>query len=335
MRRRMLNPDFFTDPDVIANLDAYGRLFYQGLWCVADDSGCFDKNTLYLKMKIFPGDDISGTSLENYIQILEKEGKIIPYEVNGKYYGYIKNFHKHQKLDKPSPPTIPLPEWIEWHGEEVYGNQRHKWHYEVKDISETSRGQVGDKSRPEMKGSGSGSEGEGNRNEKRPKSEPSSDDYQNNSRGQKNSGDNKFTSDSNAFKAALYLRSKILENNDRARVPKDDPEGKQIQKWAGEMDRLNRIGAPGAENQGYTWQEIKDIIDWCQSHHFWKTNILSATKLREQVDKLFVQMKEGGYKRDPPSVYNSQNFSPEQEEKKNKVESMVTDIKERTRSDSI
>lgn len=40
MRRRMLNPEFFVDPDIIANLDFGGRLFYQGLWCVAEHYAC-------------------------------------------------------------------------------------------------------------------------------------------------------------------------------------------------------------------------------------------------------------------------------------------------------
>jgi len=169
VRRRMLNPDFFTDPDIVSKLDAFGRLFYQGLWCVADDSGCFELNPLFLKMKIFPGDNISLDQIQGYLDVLIDSQKIITYLVAGKNYGWLKNFSKHQRLEKPSPPSVPLPEWILWHGEEEQGNQRHKWFYEilegrvpdvsrtcpgrVQDNSGTSPGRVGDVSPLEEKGS--------------------------------------------------------------------------------------------------------------------------------------------------------------------------------------
>src|SRR5690554_1678413 len=109
MRRRMLNPDFFTDPDIVANFDAFGRLFYQGLWCVAEDSGCLELNPLFLKMKIFPGDNISLEQIQEYIDELIRLEKIFEYKVDDKNYGWLKNFNKHQTLSKPSSPTVPLP----------------------------------------------------------------------------------------------------------------------------------------------------------------------------------------------------------------------------------
>lgn len=131
MRRRILNPEFFVDPDIIANLDFGGRLFYQGLWCVAEDSGVFDPNPLGLKMKIFPGDNLEVSVIQQYYQALLQLDKIIEYEVSGRTYAWLKNFHKHQKLDRPSPPSLPLPSWVVWHGEEEYGKEKHRWHYEV------------------------------------------------------------------------------------------------------------------------------------------------------------------------------------------------------------
>jgi hypothetical protein len=37
---------------------------------------------------------------------------------------------------------------------------------------------------------------------------------------------------------------------------------------------------------GYTTQQIHWIIDWCQTDPFWRTNILSMTKLREKFEQL-------------------------------------------------
>jgi len=129
MRRRMLNPDFFTDPDIVANLDAYGRLLYQGMWCVADDSGCLELNPLLLKMKVLPGDEtVSIDDIRDYFDKLIELNKIITYKVDGKEYGWLKNFHKHQSLNKPNAPSVPLPKWITWHGE---SEKRHERYYEV------------------------------------------------------------------------------------------------------------------------------------------------------------------------------------------------------------
>lgn len=132
MRKRMLNPDFFTDPDIVATLDAYGRLLYQGIWCVAEDSGCFELNPLLLKMKVLPGDqDVTTDDIKEYLEILIDQKKIISYEVSDKRYGWLKNFNKHQSLNKPNPPGVPLPEWITFHGEEEFGSDRHKYFYEI------------------------------------------------------------------------------------------------------------------------------------------------------------------------------------------------------------
>ena len=40
------------------------------------------------------------------------------------------------------------------------------------------------------------------------------------------------------------------------------------------------------DRDGRTEDEIHAAIDWCQSHHFWRTNILSMPKLREKFDQL-------------------------------------------------
>jgi DNA replication protein DnaD len=101
--------------------------------------------------------------------------------------------------------------------------------------------------------------------------------------------DPKYDSDSRPFKAACYLRDRILENNPRQPVPEKEPE--DMESWATEMDRLNRLGPVGAKDKGYTWKEIGKLIDWCQDHHFWKSNILSAGKFREKIVKLENQMK--------------------------------------------
>ncbi len=54
-------------------------------------------------------------------------------------------------------------------------------------------------------------------------------------------------------------------------------------RWHQAMDRLNRI-------DGYTPEQIRQIIDWSQQDEFWQGNILSAPKLREKFDQLKTRM---------------------------------------------
>ena len=68
-------------------------------------------------------------------------------------------------------------------------------------------------------------------------------------------------------------------------------------KWVKELEKINRLGPVGAkedENKGYTWEEIKEIIDFSQNDEFWSSNILSAKKLRKQIVKLENQMNKSG-----------------------------------------
>jgi hypothetical protein len=99
----------------------------------------------------------------------------------------------------------------------------------------------------------------------------------------------KFDNDSRPYKAAAYLRKLILENNNREPVPDENP--KDLEDWAVELDRLNRLGPPGAKNKGYDWKEIGQIMEWCQDDSFWRKNIKSASKFRKQITKLEDSMK--------------------------------------------
>jgi DNA-binding Lrp family transcriptional regulator len=76
---------------------------------------------------------------------------------------------------------------------------------------------------------------------------------------------------------ANLLFKLIKENNDGAKEP-------NVESWANEF-RLMR------ERDGRTDKAIKYLIDWTQNDSFWKTNILSPSKLRKQYDQLVVKIK--------------------------------------------
>ena len=72
-----------------------------------------------------------------------------------------------------------------------------------------------------------------------------------------------------------YLADRIRTNGNKVRTV-----GKR---WHDAMDRLIRI-------DGYTPEQIRQVIDWSQGNEFWAPNILSAPKLREKFDTLKGQM---------------------------------------------
>lgn len=71
----MLNPDFFTDPDIV-KLTPWGRLLLQGLMCLTDEKGEVQYNLLKLKIKIFPGDNIDLKDIESMIINMKKNNLI-------------------------------------------------------------------------------------------------------------------------------------------------------------------------------------------------------------------------------------------------------------------
>jgi hypothetical protein len=95
----------------------------------------------------------------------------------------------------------------------------------------------------------------------------------------KNKKNNKiFSSDSNEYRLADYLKKYILKNNPSAKVPDD------LNNWAKVFDLMIRI-----DNR--TVDDIKTHIEYSQKDEFWRTTILSASKLRKQYDQLTLKME--------------------------------------------
>lgn len=149
-RKRVIDPDFFSDGELVEHLDFAGRLLYIGLWTVAEDSAVFVPNAASLRMKIFPGDPVSSEQIDRYLDILVDKQKIIYFQASdGRTYAWLTNFHRHQKLDNPPAPKLPLPSWVRY----VPGDTRKKCRYvvdwdaipgRVRDVSGTCPGQEGD-----------------------------------------------------------------------------------------------------------------------------------------------------------------------------------------------
>lgn len=92
-----------------------------------------------------------------------------------------------------------------------------------------------------------------------------------------------------ACRLSEKLAGMILNNFPNNRTVNNGKRDGSIQKWAVDIDKLIRI-------DGQTHEEVEQVIEWCQSDSFWKSNILSGSKLREKWDMLTARMASEGSK---------------------------------------
>ena len=108
-RIRTVKPEFWLD-EKISSLSYPARLLAIGILNFADDAGRARASLESLKSQIFPYDDaITRNILASLVQELEHIEYILPYEVRAEKYYLIRNFKKHQRIDRPSRPLYPPP----------------------------------------------------------------------------------------------------------------------------------------------------------------------------------------------------------------------------------
>jgi len=106
-RIRTIKPEFFLD-DKIGTLSFEARLCFIGLWCLADDYGTINLHPLAIKGQLFPFDP--DVDIDKCLADLEAQDLIIRYGPDKRYI-YIRNFKKHQHINRPSKQRqAPPPE---------------------------------------------------------------------------------------------------------------------------------------------------------------------------------------------------------------------------------
>lgn len=97
----MIDPEFWLD-EGLAELSAYARLLYIGLWGICDDNyATFPNRPKWIKAQVFPYDSVS---IQELLDELSASTHIIKFKENEEEFYYIKNFFKYQKVDRPSAP---------------------------------------------------------------------------------------------------------------------------------------------------------------------------------------------------------------------------------------
>lgn len=104
-RIRTIKPETLSDPKAARLSDGAWRLWI-GMWTLADDAGRLPADPDWLHGQVFwarPCD------MEPLVKELTTSGHVRFYEANGERFAVVKNFNKHQKIDKPQPPKYPAP----------------------------------------------------------------------------------------------------------------------------------------------------------------------------------------------------------------------------------
>lgn len=109
-RIRTIKHEFFYSEQV-TSVSAFARLFFIGLWTVADREGRLQWAPRKLKAQIFPYDDVEVYRLA---EELTAAGLMHIYEINGETFAWIPGFTKHQR-PHPKEPATTIPACPEGH----------------------------------------------------------------------------------------------------------------------------------------------------------------------------------------------------------------------------
>lgn len=104
-RIRSIKPEFWSSEDVVS-VSRDARLLFIGLWNFADDSGNGPGSPRSVKIKVFPADDISYETINQWLHELHNQGLIQLYEVENAVYYHVTGW-EHQRIDKPQRAKYP------------------------------------------------------------------------------------------------------------------------------------------------------------------------------------------------------------------------------------
>ena len=107
-RIRTIKPKFYDDVK-IGRLSRDARYLYIALWVFADDLGVANGDTIWLKSKIYPYDQIQVQQFEKWMNELVTNGFICLLSYNGERFIYLPNFTRHQVVNRPNYEDLNIP----------------------------------------------------------------------------------------------------------------------------------------------------------------------------------------------------------------------------------
>ena len=253
-RMRYVKPEFWTDSRMVG-ISRDARLLYIGTWNFAlCDKGHLEDDMLRLKMQVFPADNVDVTAL---MAELMAAGRIVRVTNGQSSWLWIKRLEPHQKTEARWKPRCPacnasanLSETQESSGEAL--TSRNVANGREMDVAPANLSETLPNSPQEGRG--------GDR-----RGETSSSEV---------ADATPDTSRPDVEKILDHLDAQIRTNG--LRVPNRTKKNTDAARLM--LDR-----------DGLSLDAILALIDFATSDEFWRTNILSASKLREKADTLRAQ----------------------------------------------
>lgn len=107
-RIRSIKPKFWDDTK-IGRISRDARLLYIGLWNFSDDIGVVIGDSIWLKSKIFPYDQIQIQQFEKWMNELVINGFICLLSYKEERFIYLPSFTRHQVINKPNYEDLNIP----------------------------------------------------------------------------------------------------------------------------------------------------------------------------------------------------------------------------------
>lgn len=107
-RIRSIKPEWLDD-ERMAMASSEARVLSISLMLLADDYGRGRANLTMLAGRVFPGVANPRETLANALGELARLSFVVLYDVDGQSYFAIRNWTKHQRVDKPGKPHVPPP----------------------------------------------------------------------------------------------------------------------------------------------------------------------------------------------------------------------------------
>ena len=99
-RIRSIKPQYWTSEQVMG-LSRDARLLFIGLWNFSDDGGNHPASAITLKAEVLPGDDVTASTVMQWVDELIEQQLVVEYEVDGKEFWHVTGWH-HQRIDQPT-----------------------------------------------------------------------------------------------------------------------------------------------------------------------------------------------------------------------------------------
>ena len=108
-RIRSLKPEWLDD-ELLSTASSDARTLSIGLICLADDYGNGRAGRIQIANRVFPGK--APETLDNALSELVRIRYVMLYEVGGQRYFTIRNWDKHQRVDRPGAAKVPRPNLV-------------------------------------------------------------------------------------------------------------------------------------------------------------------------------------------------------------------------------